>query len=246
LPRLDVIPPTFDDEFLSWLRDATERAWAHHGTRTLADFQVGRIGGLDWQRGTRWLGGLTGNEIATVEKREGLRFPPDFRLFLERLHATDRPRVGAGFAEDDRMVPMQAPGFYNWLTDVEAIHAAVEGIFEGLLFDVEEGHLWFPEWGEVPASPEDRAATLRALVRAAPRLIPVFGHRFLVAEPCVAGNPVLSIHQSDIIIYGSDLRTYLLADFDDLVGLADPPVGSAEPEPDYSQIPFWGGLIDRC
>jgi hypothetical protein len=50
-------------------------------------------------------------------------------------------------------------------------------------------------------------------VKAAPRLIPVFGNRMIPAEPHQAGNPVFSIHQADIICYGFDLADYLRREF---------------------------------
>lgn len=43
-------------------------------------------------------------------------------------------------------------------------------------------------------------------------LIPVCGHRYLPAEPCSAGNPVLSVYQMDIIVYGRDLAAYFAAE----------------------------------
>jgi len=86
-------------------------------------------------------------------------------------------------------------------------------------------------------------------VDAAPHLIPVFGHRYVLAEPCRPGNPFFSIVQSDLIIYGANLRTYFLAEFADLLGLDSAAVrryvakaihaGSAT----YAAIPFWGDLL---
>jgi hypothetical protein len=50
-----------------------------------------------------------------------------------------------------------------------------------------------------------------------------------------AGNPVLSIHQSDVIVYGGTLRGFLLADLR---------IAGAEPERDApADVPFWGALI---
>jgi hypothetical protein len=46
-----------------------------------------------------------------------------------------------------------------------------------------------------------------------PKLLPIFGHRFLAAEPCRVGNPVLSIQQMDIVYYGCDLAQYLMHEF---------------------------------
>lgn len=51
-------------------------------------------------------------------------------------------------------------------------------------------------------------------VRGAPVLIPVHGHRYLPAEPCEGGNPVFSIYQWDIIVYGRDLESYFEAERD--------------------------------
>jgi hypothetical protein len=48
---------------------------------------------------------------------------------------------------------------------------------------------------------------------AAPKLIPVFLHRMMPDEPRKAGNPVFSVHQTDIIYYGHDLPDYLRQEF---------------------------------
>lgn len=69
--------------------------------------------------------------------------------------------------------------------------------------------LWWPEWGNRPDRAEARANVLREVVGKAPRLIPIFGHRYLPATPHLAGNPVFSVHQSDVIHYGADLADYI-------------------------------------
>ena len=46
-----------------------------------------------------------------------------------------------------------------------------------------------------------------------PELLPIFGHRYLAAEPCRSGNPVFSIYQLDIIYYGANLADYLMIEF---------------------------------
>jgi len=51
------------------------------------------------------------------------------------------------------------------------------------------------------------------LVAAAPRLIPIYMHRMMPDEPHLPGNPVFSVHQTDIIHYGFDLADYLRNDF---------------------------------
>ena len=84
------------------------------------------------------------------------------------------------------------------------------------------------------------------LVAGAPRLIPVYAHRYLLIEPCVSGNPVLSIWQDDIIVYGQNLRNHFLAEFADLLGLdrrdnlAD---ADEESVRKVQSVPFWGELV---
>ncbi|MGD0734569.1 MAG: hypothetical protein ABR976_05450 [Terracidiphilus sp.] len=47
----------------------------------------------------------------------------------------------------------------------------------------------------------------------APMLIPILGHRYMPALPTECGNPVFSVHQTDIIYYGFDLEDYLRHEF---------------------------------
>lgn len=79
---------------------------------------------------------------------------------------------------------------------------------------------------------------------AAPTLIPITGHRYLLAEPCRVGNPVLSVYQADIISYGADLRRYLLIEFAGLLGIPRPNViqQAGEADPRLEDIPFWGEI----
>jgi hypothetical protein len=51
------------------------------------------------------------------------------------------------------------------------------------------------------------------LIAAAPRLIPIYQHRMIPDAPHEPGNPVFSVHQTDIIVYGSNLQDYLTHEF---------------------------------
>lgn len=55
-------------------------------------YVAGRVGGTDWQAGTRWTRDLDEGAINDVERHWGLRFPADYRLFLRCLHATVQER----------------------------------------------------------------------------------------------------------------------------------------------------------
>lgn len=247
------IPANLGEAFLDWFRARTEAAWAEYRPRAFEDYVARSVGGADWRRGTRWLNGLTEAESEKVERRWGLAFPPDYRLFLRRMHSVDRPMVGAGYTpyeevgKPSRLMRVESPSFHNWLADDDALRARMEWPLEGLLFDTEHSDLWPPSWSAKPAAAEAREARVRELVAAAPGLIPVFVHRYLLARPCVAGNPVLSVNQSDIIVYGADLRGYLLIEFGDLLGLDRERVcgerAAFERTDHYEAIPFWGELI---
>ena len=246
------IPETFDEAFLRWFQQRSEETWRGYQTKTFDEFTLSQVGGSDWQQGTYWHSGLSEQEIATIEQHYHVQFPPDYRLFLHMLHCVDRPHVGAKYVDGKTLAPITLPAFYDWQKDTEALQAAYEWLIEGLLFDVQHNALWPQSWGEKPAMADGQETRIRELVSAAPKLIPIFGHRYLLAEPCKAGNPVLSIYQSDMIIYGMDLRHYFLVEFGDLVGLKREDVkkmytlSSQEMQQRwkmYEAIPFWGGFL---
>ena len=45
-------------------------------------------------------------------------------------------------------------------------------------------------------------------------MIPIFVHRAIPNDPVVAGNPVFSVYQTDIILYGANLTEYLGNEFE--------------------------------
>lgn len=234
-------------DFLDWLRVRTEVAWSRYKPKALTWYLASKSGGVDWQNGTRWTGGLSDSEIRAIEREFDLAFPLDYRLFLSTLGATDRPQVGARFADGGRIVPSERLGFYDWRRDKEEIRRYLEWPIEGICFDVENNELWLTDWDARPASKEDRRARIRALIAEAPRLIPVYGHRYLLAHDGSAGNPVLSVYQSDIIVYGADLLSYLISGFSDLVNMDEVShmqrALSCDEFQALSGVPFWGDLI---
>jgi hypothetical protein len=163
----------------------------------------------------RWSKGYTQTELDDAQQKFGLVFPPD----LVALLRDRRPLDG-----------------HDW-TDEAAIRRMLAWPFEGLLFDVEHNRLWWPEWGEKPASPDARADVLRSVVARAPKLIPLIGHRYLPAVPHEPGNPVFSVYQADVIYYGADLEDYFEREF---AGW------NHRPWPDQiKHIPFWSDLVER-
>ena len=139
--------------------------------------------------------GLTDAEIIAVEARFGFRFPPDLRLFLQ----TALPQGGS---------------FPDWRSGEEpALREWLDLPRQGVLFDIEHNGFWLDEWGPRPSTLEEAKRVADELIEAAPRLIPIYLHRMMPAEPHLPGNPVFSVHQTDIIVYGVDLRDYLIHEF---------------------------------
>jgi hypothetical protein len=133
--------------------------------------------------------GLSDVELEVAERTVGAPFPPDLRAML----AIALP-VGDGFP--DWRDPTSS-GFVDQLL----------WPVEGIVFDVQHNVFWHPDWPSRPPGPEAEGLA-RNLLRMAPPLIPVCGHRYLPAVPCLPGNPVLSAYQTDIIYYGADLVEY--------------------------------------
>jgi hypothetical protein len=108
--------------------------------------------------------------------------------------------------------------------------------FKGLWLDAEMNGAWWPEWGERPADTRGRYKTLRSIVRAAPKLIPVFGHRYIPDAPYEAGNPVFSVFYGDIIYYGANLEHYIAAESGNQ--------GYDDEWPPIRRIDFWSRAVD--
>ncbi|HEY6270031.1 MAG TPA: hypothetical protein VIX11_17150 [Candidatus Acidoferrum sp.] len=70
-------------------------------------------------------------------------------------------------------------------------------------------------------------------------MIPIFSHRFLPAEPATAGNPILSVYQTDIIYYGTDLASYFANEF------KFPIASWHDGENSPRRIRFWSDIIDK-
>ena len=134
-----------------------------------------------------WTHGYAAADLERAQTRFDVAFPPDL---IELLR--DRRPVGGP----------------DW-NDEATMRRLLAWPFEGLRFDVEENALWWTEWGNRPETAEERSDVLEQVLARAPRLIPIFSHRYLPATPNKAGNPVFSVYQSDVIHYGADLGDYI-------------------------------------
>lgn len=167
--------------------------------------------------------GLTHEQIQLVEASFGFQFPPDLKSFLMFALPSGK-------------------GWPHW-SDVEdpEIQRTLNWPYEGICFDIQNNAFWPASWGAKPGSLAEAFEVAKRKVEAAPKLIPVFGHRYLPDRPLIEGNPVLSVYQTDIIYYGSNLWDYFHKEFAYYFGAAvneisDPP----------RRIEFWSDYIEAA
>ncbi|WP_060180650.1 hypothetical protein [Streptomyces sp. IMTB 1903] len=140
--------------------------------------------------------GLSERELDAVEARFGFTFSADHRVFL-----------AAGLPHGSRSWPDWRNG------DPVDLAGRLSGPVEGVLFDVEHNGFWHPAWPPRPAGTSNALQVARSELATVPQLVPVYSHRYLPGTAGECGHPVLSVHQSDIIIYGNDLGDYVRREF---------------------------------
>lgn len=140
--------------------------------------------------------GLSGDELSRVQEEAEAVFPEDLCELLSDCLPAGR-------------------GFPDWRRDPASVMAEWrKRLLEGILADVfEENGPWLDEWDERPPDEAEARSIVTELVDAAPALIPIHGHRGIPNEPQERGNPVFSVMQTDVIVYGVDLDDYLRREF---------------------------------
>jgi hypothetical protein len=150
-----------------------------------------------------------------VLRRAGEQLTPG--LTEEELHGLER-RFGFGFAPDHRAllrtVLPAGEGWPDWRSgDPADLERRLHWPVDGVLFDVRENAFWPASWGPRPGEEAAALAVARGRLSAVPRLVPLFSHRYMPAAPAPDPSPVFSVHQSDVIHYGTDLEDYVRHEF---------------------------------
>lgn len=229
--------------FLERFRVESEAVWARYHEQTLADFRSTGVGGSDWKQGTRWKRGLNSAEITAIEDAQRIEFPADYRTFLSVLNAPDRPSLRFGFKGAQIAQASDANIFTDWAQPSDQ-HLAYGALQSGITFDVEKAALWPATWGDRPTSAKARAERLSILLEAAPRLIRVQGHRFMVSGLDLSPTPVLSVHQSDVIVYAWSIEEMLVKDFSELTQqTTDAPENTDQRIAQLARLPFWSDIL---
>ncbi|MEO0471480.1 MAG: hypothetical protein AAF206_17755 [Bacteroidota bacterium] len=134
-------------------------------------------------------------------------------------------------------------GFVNWryainsVEEAKSVKSRLDSPRMGLLFDVKYNALWLEESGEQPESYEAQVEVVNKAFHPYPRLIPIYGHRYMPESPSGHDNPVLSVYQSDIIYYGNNLWDYFANEFS--IALPESVYVPQAPR----EIPFWSHFV---
>jgi hypothetical protein len=164
--------------------------------------------------------GLTAAEFDDIEGRFGFEFADDHRAFL----AVGLP-VGGRWPD--------------WRHgDAEQLRSMLGWPVEGVLFDVERNAFWHDEWPTRPSLVGEALELAASLLAKVPQMVPVYSHRYLPAGRGSFGHPVLSMHRTDIIYYGTDLVDYVHQEFDAGRNRVD-----AQWQP-RATVTFWRDLVE--
>jgi len=196
-------------EFLYWVKETTEAFWSKNPETSEDDFVC-----EDWAYGAKWIG-MTDSEIEQTERKFNIKFTSEHKQFLRILHTIDRKEV---ITYDDfetgEEEKKEVPFFYNWLQDTEDIQYYLNWPYKTIFEDVIGSNgVWLKSWGNIrPTSDETKEKIFSEWFQKIPKLIPIHGHRFVVNDHTNTQNPVLSIWGSDTIVYGWNMRHYLLSE----------------------------------
>jgi hypothetical protein len=165
--------------------------------------------------------GLSEHEIAAIESYYKIKFP----LELKQFYALCLPI---------------SKGFYNWRDtgkrNTEFIQAVLNNPIVEMRNDLHDGYFWCDEWGEKPIDPEASESIMNKHYSLAPKLIPIYSHRYIPAIEDCEKIPIFSVMGTDIICYGEDLISYFDIEF-----------GSKQQNEinvnECLNVPFWSELI---
>lgn len=162
--------------------------------------------------------GVSASEIISIEDQLGLTLPSDFKFLFENVSDPDGV-------------------LFPWSNfTIENYRNRIDRVWSGIEFDVEQNTVWLKRWGDKPDTLAKAKEIAQRDFQNWPKLLPIYGHRFLPAEPTLSDNPVFSIVQTDVIYYGMNLADYLVQEF-----------CPARPQSDWvlaRRIPIWSDFAE--
>lgn len=163
--------------------------------------------------------GLTIDEVVQIEKIYEIVFPMSLRDFLMTTLPVSK-------------------GFYNWRNREQGNVEYIKNIISQpirYITDMPEEVYWCEDWGVEPDNEDDFKSEVKKRLKIAPKLIPIFSHRYMPMIPS-KNPPVISVHGVDIIYYGENIEDYFRVEF----GEKDQNKISFE---NIKPIPFWTDIM---
>jgi hypothetical protein len=161
--------------------------------------------------------GLLEDELQQIENVYGFTFDKDHRELLALVTplVDSWPDWRAGMTE-------QMKRSLAWPAD-------------GVIWDAHNNDFWPNAWGRKPKHPDELDAAILQQLAQVPKLVPLFGHRFMAAGPSQGGAPVFSVYQTDVVYYGENLPSYMAHELD---------IPKRYETGIQRKIPFWSNLAE--
>lgn len=198
------------NEFLYWVKEKTEYYWSF--IREVGEDEKNEV--ENWSYGAKWIG-LSNQEIDEIETKYEVKFSSAHREFLKVLHTVDRKKKYIGWDEKGNSLIKETSFFHNWLKDEKEIRGYLSWPKDFLIDDILQGSIWLKSWGKKPISKTDQESIFLNWYNKAPKLVPINSHRFVISEPKDSDNPILSVYGQDTIVYGSNMRHYLINELEE-------------------------------
>lgn len=140
--------------------------------------------------------GLTDAEVEQTEKVYDIKLPSSLKNFLMTA------------------LPI-SKGFYNWRDVTEENVSEIRNAIALPRISIgkePDQVYWCDEWGSEPDDREEFKAEVFKRLKEAPRLIPIFSHRYIPMN-LSDDPPVISVCDWDVIYYGIHLEDYFMREF---------------------------------
>ena len=167
--------------------------------------------------------GMTEEERGKVEEIYGFKFPQA----LADFYSCGVPCLSSA-------VPFPLWKDFNE-HNVRAIKKMIEDPINWLKEDVKDG-FWLKSWGKRPENEEEALEVFSRVAAKAPKLIPIYSHRYVPVIEGVDDPPVISTVGMDTIVYGANLSEYLQNEF------FNGKLSTAS----AVNIPFWSEIIEKA
>lgn len=142
--------------------------------------------GYQIQKGTKWKDGLRMDQVLSFEDILGCALPSTLRDFYSNMNGLDKPGVNVYGESGEPYSYIDI--FYSLPDDIDRINDQLQWVFQE--FQITRADL---------------------MKRNIPMIFPVCLHRFMLIDG--VNNPILSMYGSDVIVYSSTLKHFLVKDF---------------------------------